>query len=959
MFWVLRVEKPESTGFQSSARLEGTTKEKITVSPQNESPKSSDFSSPIVEVFHLGEQVQLSGDEDRAEATTPEEKELAESLPTQEVFRRFRIQAPDWEALRRLQPGQQVSFPLPGGGEVVGPVELVDTRSGQPLGIAGKLQKGFSGTFNLVQDPLVGMRGFLLPDDERMAFRFSEENGELFLDEVKKGSVICHGLPKARLSGSPVRNRSGRNPPVPMLQSRPGALGVLYIDLDGEQVTDPAWNGGQTINATAPVFSDATTIQKIWQEVAEAFAPFNINVTTDVSVYNGATPGRRMRIIVTSNNWIGAGGVALLNSFQWAGTTPCWAFNGADNLEADIHLCAMTISHEFGHTFGLWHDGVLPANPFSNDLGAYYQGHMTPVGGWGPIMGAPFAFGGGANIPIRPIVQWSMGDYAGTNVLSSNVFTKGNNNQNDVAIIAGPLNQVGYASDDYPNTPETAVNIPQTSPDSGIISLTNGLIHTDSDVDVFRIYLYEGNLSVSATNAPVSPTLKLSLTLLNPDGLTTNTVSDPANRMTASLSTNLASGAYYLRVEGVGTTTDTNTTNGFIGYGSIGQYQLSGSFQSLPRPPGDNFSDECISLGSGNPFSSSNTALGATAQTGEKGYVSGKPRTTIWYSWVAPGSGSFNLDTHGSGFDTTLAVCRPQSGTSNNLSNLVLVAANDNSRSGAILTNTSAVRFQAIAGMPYYFVVDSARGVISNGVIRLNGSGALSAGKPANDEFINASILTGGSFTTTGSLLAAGPQPGEPALAGLTPTRSVWFSWICPGNGRLSLDTLGSDCDTVLGVYSGSASGADWSKLQLLGANDNLTLNNSNSLVSLAVSNGTQYRFKIDSRRSTSGGYVLRGSLQATPTLASPAGISFALPRISGRNHRPRVFWESVPGALNYQVDLFRGTNRISGATTSTSSWTNGPLLVIPNGAVGVYGIRVRALSNSIGSSWSASVPAR
>lgn len=909
-------------------------------------------------VFRLGAEVHLK-DEPQVPHPSPEEKEIAESLPVHEVYRRFRIEAPDWESLRRLQSGQRVSFPLPGGGQVVGAVELVDMRPGQPFGISGELREGFSGTFSLVQDPLVGTRGFLLPDDERKAYRFTEEKGEIFLDEVDKGSVICHGMPKARLSGSPVRNRGGRNPPVPLLQSRPGALGVLYIDLDGEVVTDPSWNGGQTINATAPVFSDPATIQKIWQEVAEAFAPFNLDVTTDVSVYNAATPGRRMRIIVTSNNWIGAGGVAQLGSFQWAGTTPCWAFNGADNLDAEIHLCAMTISHEFGHTFGLWHDGVLPANPFSNDLGAYYQGHMTPVGGWGPIMGAPFAFSGGANIPIRPIVQWSMGDYAGTNVLSTNLFTKGNNNQNDVAIIAGPMNQVGYVTDDYPNTPETAVNIPQTSPDSGIISLTNGLIHADNDVDVFRIFLYEGSLQVVSTNAPASPALKLRLTLLNPDGQTTNTVADPVNRMTASLNANLASGTYFLRVEGVGTTTDTNTTNGFIGYGSIGQYQLSGSFQSLPRPPGDNFSDECIQLGTSNPFSSSNTALGATAQQGENGYVSGKARTSIWYSWVAPGSGFFSVDTHGSGFDTTLAVCRPQAGTLNNFSNLLLVAANDNTRVGANPTNTSAVRFQAVAGMPYYFVVDSAKGIISNGVIRLNGSGSLSAGKPANDDLGNASTLTGSSFVTSGSLSAAGPQMGEPALAGLAPTRSVWFSWTSPANGQLTLNTFGSDCDTVLGIYSGTASESRWSGLRLLGANDNVTLNNSNSLISLTVSNGINYRIKVDSRRSVTGGYVLNGSLQASLTLASPPAISFALPRMSGQNHRPRITWEPVAGASHYQLDLFRGANRISGVTTARPNWTNGPLLVVSKGTVGTYGVRIRAVSNSIASPWSALVPAQ
>jgi len=473
------------------------------------------------------------------------------------------------------------------------------------------------------------------------------------------------------------------------------------------------------------------------------------------------------------------------------------------------------------------------------------------------------------------------------------------------------------------------------------------------------MYIYEGNLAINATNAPVSPALKLRLTLLNPDGLSTNTVAEPNNRMTASLNTNLPSGAYYLRVEGVGTTTDTNTTNGFIGYGSIGQYHLSGSFQSLPRPPGDNFSDECISLGSASNFSSSNTTLGATAQGGERGYVSGIPRTTIWYSWTSPGSGFFNLNTHGSGFDTTLAVCRPQSGTINSLRNLVLVGANDNSRVGNQNTNTSAVRFQAVAGMPYYFVVDSAKGIISNGLVRLNGSGSLSPGKPANDDFSSPVTLAGAGFSHSGSLLAAGAQTNEPSMAGLAATRSVWFSWTCPANGRLTLSTSNSECDTVLGIYSGTVVGSNWSALRLLAANDNVTIGNNSSLVSLVVSNGANYRFKIDSRRSAAGGYVLNGNLQATPSLGSPSGITFSLPRVSGQNHRPIISWANVSGALNYQVDLFRGTNRIHGISTTRTNWTNGPLLVIPSGASGMYGVRIRSISNSIASPWSALVPAQ
>lgn len=952
------IVSPSSEGRSPPVDLVAEEEEQKSSLREADPLKKTGDENPKLALFQVGPEIDLQPEGGVAADATPRERELAESLPENPVYRRFRLKPLDWDALKRLQPGQQVSLPLPGGGQALGTVQLVDVRPGHPFGLAGRFTGSRSGEFSLVQDPLVGVRGFLMPEQGQIAFRISEEAGEMFLDEVDKGSVICHGMPKAVSAEAFMRGAVPFNPPVPLLQSRPEGIGVLYIDLDGEIVTDPEWNGGQSVNATAPVFSDPATIQKIWQEVSEAYAPFNINVTTDVSVYNNATPGRRMRIIVTSNAWYPAGGVAKLNSFQWSGTTPCWAFNGASNLDANIHLCAMTISHEFGHTFGLWHDGVLPANPNSNDIGAYYQGHMTPVGGWGPIMGAPFSFSGGYSIPIRPIVQWSKGDYAGTNVSSANIFTKGNNTQNDVGIIAGPLNQVGYVPDDFADNEESAAGIPQNPPNSGIISLTNGLIHSDSDVDVFRIDLQQGNLQVTATNGtPISPTLKLRLTLINPDRVTTNLVSDSANRLTTSFNTNLSTGTYYLRVEGVGTTTDTATTNGFVGYGSLGQYRLDGVFQNLPRPPGDNFSDECIRL---DPpianFSKTNTILGATAQTGERGYVSGRARNTIWYSWVAPGSGLMNLDTRGSGFDTTLAVCMVAPGKTTTLANLVLVAANDNADSR---TNASAVRFSATAGIPYFFVVDSAKGIVAGGEVRLNGTGNLSAGRPSNDDFASAAPLMGSSFVSSNSLLAATAQPQEPPLAGLAATRSVWFSWTSPGQGRVRFFTTNSACDTVLGVYTGTVTGSNWSNLRLLAANDNITLNDSHSSVLLAVSNGVTYRIKVDSRRSSEGGFNLAGSFEPAASLATPTGISFILSNSKGQNFQPSISWNQVPGALHYEVNLLRGPARIYGHVTTNAFWTNGPQLPVTNGQVNVYGAQIRAVSNNLVSPWSTPLPAR
>src|SRR5205085_6005574 len=74
---------------------------------------------------------------------------------------------------------------------------------------------------------------------------------------------------------------------IPALNSLPGAKASIYLDFDGHSET--SW--GSFASASVPVYDidgDATTfsageltnIQQIWQQVAEDYAPFNVNVTT-------------------------------------------------------------------------------------------------------------------------------------------------------------------------------------------------------------------------------------------------------------------------------------------------------------------------------------------------------------------------------------------------------------------------------------------------------------------------------------------------------------------------------------------------------------------------------------------------------------------------------------------------------------------------------------------------------
>lgn len=139
------------------------------------------------------------------------------------------------------------------------------------------------------------------------------------------------------------------------------------MDFDGERVSDTSWNKGAIINA-APSSLTPTEIREVMARIAEDYAPFDITFTTRRKDYEGATVGRRMRVIVTPTDaaYPGGGGVAFTDSWSRAGvsfseTIPAWVFT------LSAKSVAEAISHEVGHTLGLSHDGTRST--------AYYSGH--------------------------------------------------------------------------------------------------------------------------------------------------------------------------------------------------------------------------------------------------------------------------------------------------------------------------------------------------------------------------------------------------------------------------------------------------------------------------------------------------------------------------------------------------------------------------------------------------------
>src|SRR5258708_21534617 len=77
---------------------------------------------------------------------------------------------------------------------------------------------------------------------------------------------------------------------------------------------------------------------------------------------------------------------------------------------------------------------------------------------------------------------------------------------------------------------------------------------------------------------------------------------------------------------------------------------------------------------------------------------------------------------------------------------------------------------------------------------------------PANDNFANAQVISGCSGSVSGTNIGASNETGAPDKPdSQTSKTSVWYQWQAPSTGNVTIDTIGSDFDTVLAVYSGSS----------------------------------------------------------------------------------------------------------------------------------------------------------
>lgn len=363
-----------------------------------------------------------------------------------------------------------------------------------------------------------------------------------------------------------------------VLHSRPSSKRKIYLDFNGHTTTGSAWNSSYAIDPiVSPAFdldgvpgtfstAELNMIQNIWRRVAEDYAAFDVDVTTEQPTADQMTrlsstdDTYGARALITKNftagtarGDCGCGGFAYVGVFDNTNETYKTAFVFQDKLANGEKNIVEAVSHEVGHNLGLSHDGTTTVG--------YYQGHGTGVTGWAPIMGIGYS---------RELVQFSKGEYLNAN-----------NKEDDFLVMQS--NGVLFAADDFGNSIATAATLAGTALNGVNNFDARGLVETPSDADVFKFASGAGVITINAAPFERSPNLDILLQLRDAGGAVL-AESNIAGGLSAAISVTVpAAGTYYVSIQGTGQGDALST--GYGTYGSIGRYTFNVSAPQAASVP--------------------------------------------------------------------------------------------------------------------------------------------------------------------------------------------------------------------------------------------------------------------------------------------------------------------------------------------------------------------------------------
>jgi hypothetical protein len=221
---------------------------------------------------------------------------------------------------------------------------------------------------------------------------------------------------------------------------------------------------------------------------------------------------------------------------------------------------------------------------------------------------------------------------------------------------------------------------------------------------------------------------------------------------------------------------------------------------------------------------------GEPVHGGSSGVVGGK---SLWWKWRATITGTLVVSTAGSSIDTLVGIY-----TGDSVDSLVRLGADNDSGANA----TSLLTIPVVTGLTYYIAVDGYNGEGGDIILQLAAAPYPTTvdGRPYNDDFENAEILSGSYTTSVGYTDDATAGTNDYFGSSFSDNRSIWWAWTAPASGSVTMSTDGSSFRTFLAVMADpDGLGDRW----VASASD---LTNNAAKVTFQVVKGVTYYITVD-----------------------------------------------------------------------------------------------------------------
>ncbi|MDP9238267.1 MAG: hypothetical protein M3P30_12895 [Chloroflexota bacterium] len=305
---------------------------------------------------------------------------------------------------------------------------------------------------------------------------------------------------------------------------------------------------------------------------------------------------------------------------------------------------------------------------------------------------------------------------------------------------------------------------------------------------------------------------------------------------------------------------------------------------SCPPPNDDSTAAQYVNIDSYNPASTTKADTRvATTEAGEPS-LCGNIGKTVWYQFYAQQDISIVADTAGSSFDTVLAAytyepnfpASPPGG-------FTPVTCNDN----AIGTQSKIV-FQVKQGNAYWIQAGGANGASGDLVLNL----ACDPVCPPRNDGIGGSVDVGFPAEDHITTLGATLEDGEPLPCGSIGA-TVWYLLYVPGNVNVTVDTAGSDFDTVVAAHEAPYGPPDFRALHGIACNDNGAT--PQARLTFAASNDRQFVVQVGGHEGATGNLALH--IDCDPSPCPPQNDASGNAQYIESTYLPYSFGEDTRGA--------------------------------------------------------------